>query len=74
MNACLMPCEVTPLMLDSRSHLYVRSGDVLYRVRFYTEEELAAQASDSRPVASFYDAELECWVRLEPAFLSEHLG
>ncbi len=74
MNVCLTPREATPLMLDSRGHLYVRPGGLLYRVRFYTEEELAAQASDSRPVASFYDAALECWVRLEPASPSEPMG
>ena len=74
MNACRMPHGATALVLDDRGHQYMSHGGVLYRVRYYTEEEWALLPMDSRPVAWSYDPELECWVSLEPVPVSEHLG
>ena len=74
MNACRRPRGATALILDDRGHLHVSHGGVLYRVRYYTEEEWAMLPMESRPVASSYDPELECWVSLEPAIPSEDRG
>ena len=56
-----------PLVLDGRGRLYVSYNDILYRLRFWSEDEWAALPFGGRPVVSSYDADLHFWAGLESA-------
>jgi hypothetical protein len=67
MNDCLAPFESSPIVWDSRGRLYLSHDDLIYRLRFWAEQEWLDLPADFRPVALTYSAALACWVGLEPA-------
>ena len=67
MHASLSPAPSARLVLDRRGHPYVSHNNILYRLRFWTEDEWAALPPNGRPVISTFNPKLGSWVGLEPA-------
>ena len=67
MQTSLAPTLSAAIVLDRRGRRYVSQDDILYRLRFWTEDEWLALPTDARPFVSTYDPELSCWAGLEPA-------
>jgi hypothetical protein len=52
------------ISFDSRGHQYIHGDGMIYRLRFWSEEEWAALPMADRPADCAYKAELDCWVGL----------
>ena len=61
------PCGSAPLVIHRDGRLYVNHHGVVYRLRFWIQEEWATLPHSRNIVVSSYDHALGVWAGLEPA-------
>jgi hypothetical protein len=66
MDALLESLGIRASFLDRRGHPCGRRDGLLYRIRFWAEDEWAALPIADRPADHAYSHALACWASLEP--------